>query len=168
MLTPPLTPRLHEILLQHLQAEEEVLLRMRDFAGTVNEAGFQIRILVEQQVGLSQLMGDLFAVQMQRQALFGAIARLWGCPPDRVTLSRIRVEPASDKVRLEQRRLALAQLARQAQAGMQTAESTLRGWSGITNFVLGELLGSAGTSDRYTANGQRMTSPRVDFIDVRT
>lgn len=168
MLTTPLTPRLHEILLQHLQVEEDVLLRLRDFAEKINQGGFQIRVLTEQQAGLSQLMGDLFAIQLQRQALFSAIARLCGGSTEHVTLSRIRLESADAKSRLDQQRDNLVRLAHQVRAGMQMAEATLRGWSGITNFVLGELLGAAGVSDRYTATGQRMTSPRAGTLDVRT
>jgi len=168
MLQMTLPPRLHEILLQHLQAEEGILQRMQEFAAGINHAGFEVRSLTEQQAGLSQLVGDLFALQLQRQALRGAIARLCQCEPETVVLSRIQLATPQANATLDRYRQDLAQRAEQTKACLQTAETTLRGWAGIVNFVLGELLGSAGTSDRYAANGQRIASSRVGAIDVRT
>lgn len=145
-----------------------MLQRMQDFAVGINRSGFEMRHLTEQQAGLSQIVGDLCAVQIQRQALRGAIARLCQCEPEAVVLSRIQLATPQADAALERYRRDLKERAQQVKACLQTAETTLRGWAGIVNFVLGELLGAAGTSDRYAANGQKVSSPRVGTIDVRT
>jgi len=168
LLTNRLTPRLQEILLQHLQGEEELLLRMQEFAGTINRTGLQTLSSPEQQTGFSAFMEDLFALQLQRQALCGAIARCWNCEPGTVRLSQVQLDSALAMEQLQHLRRRLMFLAHQTQASLQAAESMLKGWSNIINLVMGELLGTNATTGRYAANGQRVASTRIGSLDVRT
>jgi len=145
-----------------------LLLRIQELAGTIGRTGLQSMSSPEQQAGFSMLMEDLFALQLQRQALCGAIARCWNCEPGAVRLSRVQLDSSLAAEQLQQLRHRLMSLAHQTQASLQAAESMLKGWSNIINLVMGELLGTNAATGRYAANGQRVASTRIGSLDVRT
>ncbi|WP_437227754.1 hypothetical protein SH661x_000537 [Planctomicrobium sp. SH661] len=163
-----LPPRLYEILLKHLQDEEGVLHRLQGLARNFNDGGYQSLSRVENQAELSGLLQDSLQLHQNRQGIRQAISQWMQCEPGSVRLSRLTLNSPAAEAELKQRREHLSQLAIESQATWKTIEESFRGWSGIVGFVLGELLDSSNTSDRYGANGQRVAVTRICSIDMRS
>jgi len=160
--------QLNEYVLQHLQNEEAVLLQMKTFAASLTAEGFQVRSLIESQSGLTALLDHVVQIQEQRQQFCQALGQLLGCSPSVIRLSELDLGTPVANEQFHRRREKLIDLAIATRTCLSTADQTLRGWSGIINFVLGELLGPNANSDRYTATGQKMASTRAYSIDVRS
>lgn len=163
-----LSPRLLEILLQHLQIEEKVLQRVQDLAQSLAGDGFRLLNLVERQADVSCILSDVLELQIHRQHICRAIARTCGCNPATVRLSHFQAGTVAQTEELDERRKHLVQLAVDTRGSLQAAEKSLQGWSGIVNFVLSEVLDSTAASDRYGATGHRLAPLRICNIDVRS
>lgn len=163
-----LTPRLIEILTDHLQAEESYLLRLKGLAENLMLTGGQVPPLAEHQSELSALLGEMLELQVRRDAIRDAAARLSGSDAAGFRVSKIRLSSSEADEMLQKRRNDLQSLAVATQATVSTAEATLKGWSGIVNSVLSELLETHGQNDRYNASGHRLTRMPDCPVDVRS
>jgi hypothetical protein len=163
-----LNPRLIEILSDHLEAEESYLLRLKCLAEKLTSSGGQVPPLAEHQSELSALVGEMLELQLRRNAIREAAGKLSGTDPAHFRVSNIRLPSPEAEESLQKRRRELQSLAVTTQATVSTAEATLKGWAGIVNSVLSELLDPTSQCDRYTASGHRLTRVPDCPVDVRS
>jgi hypothetical protein len=157
-----------ERLLAHLQIEADALQRILALTISMTAGGISTPELATCQSELAAIADNASHLQQARLLLRRDLATKLGCAPEEVRLSRIQLEHAAATRMFQNRRAEVAELAIRVAAGLRTAEATLRGWSGIIGFVLGEVLIAPSGADRYSAKGQRVSASPQIGIELRS
>lgn len=154
--------------LRQLDAETRLLERVQSLSEALTAGGLQGPALLEKQPELAALAQAAALVEESRQEIRRGIALAWQCPAGEVRLSRLQLSTPAETQTFDTRRQALLAQAIRTTAALRTTQGTLRGWHAIVSFVLGEVLGTAQTPDRYAADGQRVAPSAAAGIDIRS
>ncbi|WP_437187496.1 hypothetical protein SH668x_000893 [Planctomicrobium sp. SH668] len=160
--------KLQGAIFAHLQEERAILERLKQAAIDVTECGFRSSLLIDRQSKLIAVQEELQHLGKQRELVRIAIARVTGVPSSEVRISHLQFQTLDETAALNAECSRLASLTADVQANLEIATRSLRSWSTVVGYMFGELMETSVTSQRYSANGLRVSNMGSGHIEMRS